>query len=124
MAEKLGLTRQSVSKWEAGQVLPEAETLMRVSEIFDVSTDYLLKGVQNGTPPPPLPVQWQEKGGIANHKSGRSSAAKIIIVLVCIVLGMVLLAVAAVVLFGFNTHSVIEGSSQQVVWQAVAPPLG
>ncbi len=43
LAEKLNVSRQSVSKWESGQVIPDAEKLVEVSKIFDVSLDTLLK---------------------------------------------------------------------------------
>lgn len=41
--EKLGVSRQSVSKWETDQSVPELDKIVAVSEIFGVSTDYLLK---------------------------------------------------------------------------------
>lgn len=43
LAERLGITRQSVSKWEAGSSIPEISKLVAMSEIFRVSLDYLLK---------------------------------------------------------------------------------
>lgn len=43
LAEKLNVSRQSVSKWESGQAVPELEKIIAMSEVFDVSTDYLLK---------------------------------------------------------------------------------
>lgn len=43
LAELLGVSRQSVSKWETGESLPELERLTGLSSIFEVSTDYLLK---------------------------------------------------------------------------------
>lgn len=43
LAEKLGVSRQSVSKWESGQSVPELEKLVALSGIFEVTTDYLLK---------------------------------------------------------------------------------
>ncbi|MCL2519139.1 MAG: helix-turn-helix domain-containing protein [Oscillospiraceae bacterium] len=43
LGEKLGVSRQSVSKWESGLAMPEIENLIILSEIFGVSTDYLLK---------------------------------------------------------------------------------
>lgn len=43
LAEKLAVSRQSVSKWEAGQTSPEMKKIIMLSEIFDVPTDYLLK---------------------------------------------------------------------------------
>ncbi|MBQ8229000.1 MAG: helix-turn-helix domain-containing protein [Clostridia bacterium] len=42
-AEKLGVSRQSVSKWESGASIPETDKILAMSEMFGVSTDYLLK---------------------------------------------------------------------------------
>ena len=41
--EKLGVSRQSVSKWETDQSVPELDKIVMISELFAVSTDYLLK---------------------------------------------------------------------------------
>ncbi len=43
LAEKLDVSRQSVSKWESAQSVPDMSRLLRMSELFGVSTDYLLK---------------------------------------------------------------------------------
>ena len=43
LAEKLGISRQSVSKWESGASIPDLDKIVRMSGIFGVSTDYLLK---------------------------------------------------------------------------------
>lgn len=43
LAEKLGVSRQSVSKWEAGTSMPELSKILQISELFLVTTDYLLK---------------------------------------------------------------------------------
>lgn len=43
LAERLGTTRQAVSKWENNQGFPETEKLLQLSNIFEVSTDFLLK---------------------------------------------------------------------------------
>lgn len=43
LAEKLDVSRQSISKWESGQATPELEKIVVMSAIFDVTTDYLLK---------------------------------------------------------------------------------
>lgn len=44
LAEKLGVTRQAVSKWESEQSVPDMENIIAISDLFEVSTDYLLKG--------------------------------------------------------------------------------
>lgn len=41
--ENLGVSRQSVSKWETDQSVPELEKIVAISELFGVTTDYLLK---------------------------------------------------------------------------------
>lgn len=43
LAEKMDVSRQSVAKWEAAQSVPELSKIIKLSEIFGVSTDYLLK---------------------------------------------------------------------------------
>lgn len=43
LAEKMGVSRQSVSKWEGALSIPDLDKILLISEIFGVSTDYLLK---------------------------------------------------------------------------------
>lgn len=43
LAEKLDVSRQSISKWESGQATPELEKIVALSVVFNVTTDYLLK---------------------------------------------------------------------------------
>lgn len=43
LADILSVSRQSVSKWENGQVIPDVEKIVELSKIFDVTTDYLLQ---------------------------------------------------------------------------------
>ncbi|WP_313567377.1 helix-turn-helix transcriptional regulator [Acetoanaerobium noterae] len=43
LAEKLNVSRQSISKWEGAQSVPGMDKILQLSEIFGVSTDYLLK---------------------------------------------------------------------------------
>ena len=42
LAEKLGVSRQAISKWENGSAMPDIDKVIKLSELFDVSTDYLL----------------------------------------------------------------------------------
>ena len=54
LAEKLEVSRQSVSKWETGQSVPDLDKIVRLAEFFGVTTDYLLR--ENDAPPlPPEP---------------------------------------------------------------------
>ena len=43
LAQQLGVSRQSVSKWESMASMPDIQKIMAMSELFGVSTDYLLK---------------------------------------------------------------------------------
>lgn len=47
LAEKIGVSRQAVSKWESEQSTPDLDKVIIMSEYFDVTTDYLLKGIEN-----------------------------------------------------------------------------
>ena len=46
LAEVLGVTRQAVSKWEAGQSTPDVEKLVQLSELFQVPVDQMLKDIE------------------------------------------------------------------------------
>lgn len=43
LADRLGVTRQSVSKWESGTAVPELVKLISLSDMFGVSLDYLVR---------------------------------------------------------------------------------
>ena len=47
LAEKLNVTRQSVSKWEGAQSVPDIDKILQLSRLFGVTTDYLLKDEQS-----------------------------------------------------------------------------
>ena len=46
LAERLDVSRQAVSKWESGQSIPDVDKIIALSELFETTTDYLLKGTQ------------------------------------------------------------------------------
>ena len=50
LASELGISRQAVSKWESQQSTPELDKVILMSDYFDVSTDYLLKGEETVEP--------------------------------------------------------------------------
>lgn len=66
LAEQLDVSRQSVSRWENGTASPDFDKTVRLSEIFGVTTDYLIKGEEQvpipappKEPPKELPV-WRK----------------------------------------------------------------
>ena len=54
LAEQLNVSRQSVSKWESAQSIPDLNKILAMSELFGVSTDYLLKDEISETPSEPV----------------------------------------------------------------------
>ncbi len=103
LAEKLDVSRQSISKWEGAQSVPDMNRIIALSQIFGVSTDVLLKDEldlgwtpETGLPADELParsVTMEEAVAFLDHKnmaSGRVALG----VLLCI-LSPVLLVVLA-----------------------------
>lgn len=91
LAEKLGVSRQSVSKWESGAALPDTDKIIAMSDLFKVSTDYLLKADTEVTAPAveDVPAAAYSAAQPQPVKSGKKKkpVAKIIalVLVVCIV---------------------------------------
>lgn len=47
LADKIGVSRQAVSKWESEQAVPDLDRIIILSEFFEVTTDFLLKGIES-----------------------------------------------------------------------------
>ena len=57
LANRLGVSRQSVSKWESAQAVPDMKKILQLSEVFGVSTDYLMKDeIESPAPTESAPV--------------------------------------------------------------------
>ena len=62
LAQQLNVSRQSVSKWEGAQSVPDLDKIVQLSRVFGVSTDYLLKDeLEEQEPAPSLPEQPQRR---------------------------------------------------------------
>ncbi len=46
LADKVGVSRQAVSKWESEQSTPDLDKVIIMSDYFEVTTDYILKGIE------------------------------------------------------------------------------
>ncbi len=46
LADEIGVSRQTISKWESEQSVPDIEKITLMSDYFDVTTDYLIKGIE------------------------------------------------------------------------------
>ena len=56
LADALGVSRQSVSKWETNGAVPDLDKLLKLSELFGVTLDQLVKG-EAGARPPETPAR-------------------------------------------------------------------
>ena len=86
LAEKLAVTRQTVSKWELNRSMPDLDFIARLSELFHVSADYLIKDEMTAPDKPPV----QKKAFRFTEKTKHTlltavSALELTAVLVCLV---------------------------------------
>lgn len=104
LADKLGVTRQAVSKWEGAQATPDIQRLLEMSKLFNVTVDYLIKDemetseitVDNEAQDSAKRVSMEEANEFLRVK--RETAPKIAIgVLLCILspIAMILLCASA-----------------------------
>ena len=77
LAERMGVSRQAVSKWESGQSIPDLEKIILMSDFFEVTTDYLLKGTE------PAKDQEQKSKALASKILYIASTALVAIGLFC-----------------------------------------
>ena len=65
LADQVGVSRQSVSKWESEQSTPDLEKIIMMSDFFGVTTDYILKGIEPAA----------DRG-----QSGRAAAGRVLLI--------------------------------------------
>lgn len=72
LADRLGVSRQAISRWETEAVQPLADSVKSLAQVFQVSTDYLLNDdLDTPTPPPtaqPAPTQEKPKSARKHRK--------------------------------------------------------
>lgn len=57
LADKMGVSRQAVSKWESEQSTPDLDKIIIMSDLFEVTTDYILKGIEPVSPTSKLNIK-------------------------------------------------------------------
>jgi len=65
LAEQLSVSRQAVSKWERDEAVPEVDKVVRIAQVFGVTTDYLLME-ESQMPPKQIP-QYHKVTNADNH---------------------------------------------------------
>ena len=56
LANRLNVSRQTISKWEVGESTPDMEKLVAISDLFEVSLDELIKGEESKTAEPSVRI--------------------------------------------------------------------
>lgn len=92
LAERLGVSRQSVSKWETGAAVPDLDKLVKLAALFQVSLDRLVTGEDAPPEPAPAPAPAQQS------RPQRTRAQTAGLVLLCL---SAVLAIVFAVLMGF-----------------------
>lgn len=78
--EMLGVSRQSVSKWETDQSVPELDKIVAVSNMFEVSTDYLLKETaEEAASRLGTPDMWETGNGLSDREEYCAHGSQVII---------------------------------------------
>lgn len=107
LAEKLELTRQTVSKWELEQSAPDLDYIIALSDLFQVSTDYLIKGREHI-------AEKQETVPVNNAESSdRSSGAKLPVILA--IMGSVLLFLGSGGVIGFMVLATVSPPASALI---------
>lgn len=101
LAAQLGVSRQSVSKWEGAQSVPDMQKVVQMSRLFGVTTDYLLKEELGEPEPaqsePDAPLRCVTMEQAADYLSLRQAAAPklALATLLCVLSPVALLLLAA-----------------------------
>lgn len=88
VAEMLGLSRQAVSKWESGQGKPEIDNIIKLTEIYRVSADYILSGTEKVSQPAPKKKELSHEYKVAIGIIAIIAATAIVTVLFITALGL------------------------------------
>ena len=137
LAFKMDVTRQSVSKWEGAQSIPDLDKMIRLSDLFGVSLDYLLKDEieevehtteQTKSPDDTPPLRRVTMEEANNFLSVKSKTAKTVAyaVLLCILSPIVLLILSAISesFAGALNEAVAVGAGMIVLIVLVAIAVG
>jgi transcriptional regulator with XRE-family HTH domain len=115
LADRLDVSRQSVSKWESGGSIPDLERVAKLAQVFEVSTDYLIRDEIEGSEYADKLVPDTERARTvsldeANEymdaavRSGRGIAFGVACVILC--------AVPLLLLYGLWTWDLFPGSEK------------
>ena len=107
LAEQLAVSRQSVSKWETGQSVPDLDKLIKLADLFQISVDELVR--EGERPQPPEPPQPQVVYGKEKHSLTGTQTAGVCLELIGLALDLLGLVGAGMLLVFVGTALIILG---------------
>ena len=133
LAEKLNVSRQAVSKWEGAQSVPDMSRIIQLSELFGVSTDYLLKDSLEQAEPVPesagesvcRTVSMEEANAFLNIKEANSRRVALAVML-CILSPVALILLGGAQAFGLLKWSeeAACGAGLVILMLLIVPAVG
>ena len=124
LARQLGVSRQSVSKWETGASTPELEKLTALADFFQITLDELVRGEAMPAPGAPSGNAPARAGGIL----GRQIVGAVLLILggVCAILAvvrypMLFLPAGALMLYGTFCLTVARHTGLVIAWITFLP---
>lgn len=106
LGEKLNVARQTVSKWELGETTPEMDKLVKMSEIFEISLDNLMKDAE-------------VENNSSNNTNTQKLAGIVIFILkiigVVIIVSIVLTIISTILFSTVRTETKVEEVDTQIV---------
>lgn len=88
LANRITVSRQAVSKWELGTAVPDTDNIVQLSELFGVTTDYLIKDGLDSDEDIPAVARTAEK-----VKNAEQSRQLLIAGIITLVLGIIIVGV-------------------------------
>lgn len=114
LAEKIGVSRQAISKWESGTSTPELEKLLALSECFNITLDDLVKNevvYQETIEAPPKP----EENEVSRAVDMKVGIGLCLIGAICLILSGIMMVTSPSATEQFNTASTITISGSGIL---------
>ena len=95
LAARIGVSRQAVSRWELGSTMPDAPNLVKLADLFGVTTDYLLRETEEAPSPAPAPEEIRVEAPEVTR--GKKSGEGLLFSSVCYLLATLCFFIAAAI---------------------------
>lgn len=110
LAERLDVSRQSVSKWETGQAVPELDKIIRLADVFGVSVDELVRDGDKPQPEAPKP-EVMERVVYVKQQLARTQIMGVVL----LVLGLLSVMLGVAVSGNSGTYTALAGAGMVVL---------